>query len=170
MSNAMTPPRPSAAGVTPAKIDIGDLLAPDCTIIDVRVPDKTRLLQDLARRAAAILDVPEEKIAEALLRREAVGSTGTGDGVALPHARLAEVKRPFGMLLRLRQAIDFDAVDGKPVELVFLLLTPATAPGEQLNALACAARALRKPDVLARLRTAASAEELFAAITSIATR
>jgi PTS system nitrogen regulatory IIA component len=170
MSNATTPPRPGAAGVPPAKIDIGDLLAPDCVIVDVRAPDKTRLLQDLARRAAAILDVPEEKIAEALLRREAVGSTGTGDGVALPHARLAEVKRPFGMLVRLRQAIDFAAVDGKPVNVVFLLLAPATSPGEQLNALACAARALRKPDVLERLQAAASAEELFAAITSGGTR
>jgi len=153
-----------------AKIDIADFLAPDCAIIDVRAPDKTQLLQDLARRAGAVLDVPEEKIAEALLKREAVGSTGTGDGVALPHARLAAVKRPFGMLLRLRQAIDFDAVDGKPVNVVFLLLAPATSPGEQLNALACAARALRKPDVLMRLHTAASAPELFAAIASAGPR
>jgi PTS system nitrogen regulatory IIA component len=108
-----------------------------------------------------MLDVPEAKIADALFKCEEVGSTGTGDGVALPHARMADVKRPFGMLVRLRQAIDFDAGDGKPVNLVFLLLTPATSPGEQLNALACAARALRKPDVLLRLQTAARAEELL---------
>jgi PTS system nitrogen regulatory IIA component len=163
----MTPPQPGAEGkgAAAAKIDVADFLAPDCVIIDVRAPDKPRLLQDLARRAAAILDVPEATIAEALFKREAVGSTGTGDGVALPHGRVAEVKKPFGMLVRLRQAIDFDAVDGKPVDLVFLLLVPATSPGEQLNALACAARALRKPEVLVRLHTAASAEELFAAIT-----
>jgi PTS system nitrogen regulatory IIA component len=162
----MTRPQPSAAKKGGTKIDIGDFLAPDRAIIDVRAPDKPRLLQDLARRAAAILGVAEEKIADALLKREEVGSTGTGDGVALPHARLAEVKRPFGMLVRLRQAIDFDAVDGKPVNLVLLLLAPATSPGEQLNALACAARALRNPDVLLRLQTAASAEQLFAAIAS----
>ena len=166
----MTQPQPSAAKKGVVRVDIADFLAPACAIADVRAPDKTRLLQDLARRAAAVLELPEETIAEALLKREEVGSTGTGDGVALPHARIAQVKKPFGMLARLRQAIDFEAIDGKPVDLVFMLLTPANPPGEQLNTLACAARALRKPDVLARLRAAASAEELFAAITSAATR
>jgi len=166
MSSRMSQSQPSAAKKGVVKINIADFLAPACAIVDMRALDKTWLLQELARRAAAVLDVPEEKIAEALLKREAVGSTGTGGGIALPHARLAEVKRPFGMLVRLRQAIDFEAVDGKPVNLVFLLLTPASPPGEQLNALACAARALRKSDVLARLRAAANAEELFAAIGS----
>ncbi len=168
----MNPPQPSAAkkSVPTAKIDIGDFLTSTCAIVDVRAADKTRLLQDLARRAAAILDVPEDKIADALLKREEIGSTGTGDGIALPHARLAELKKPFGMLVRLRHTVDFDAVDGKPVNLVFLLLAPATTPGEQLNALACAARALRNPDVLIRLRAAASAEELYAAVTSVGTR
>ena len=156
--------------MTTAKMDIGDFLAPDCAIVDLRAPDKPRLLRDLAQRAAAILGLPEQTIADALLKREEIGSTGTGDGVALPHARLAELKKPFGMLVRLRQPVDFDAVDGKPVNLVFLLLAPATSPGDQLNALACAARALRKPDILIRLHTAATAADLFAAITSVATR
>lgn len=147
-------------------MDIKDFLAPADAVIDLRVPDKARLLQELARRAAAALRLPEASIADALLKREAIGSTGTGDGIALPHARLAEVKKPFGMLVRLRQAIDFDAVDGKPVSLVFLLLATSASQGEHLNALACAARALRNADVLQRLLAAASNAELYAAITS----
>lgn len=147
-------------------MDIKDFLAPADAMIDVRASDKARLLQELARRAAAALKLPDEHIAAAIKKREEIGSTGMGDGIALPHARLAEVKKPFGMLVRLRQAVDFDAVDGKPVSLVFLLLAPSASQGEHLNALACAARALRNADVLQRLRAAASNAELYAAITS----
>ena len=147
-------------------MDIKDFLAPADAMIDVRASDKARLLQELARRAAAALKLPDEHIAAAIKKREEIGSTGMGDGIALPHARLAEVKKPFGMLVRLRQAVDFDAVDGKPVSLVFLLLAPSASQGDHLNALACAARALRNADVLQRLRAAASNAELYAAITS----
>jgi PTS system nitrogen regulatory IIA component len=145
---------------------VKDFLAPTDAVVDLRAADKARLLQELARRAAAALDLPEKTIAEALAKREEIGSTGTGDGVALPHARLADLKKPFGMLMRLRQAVDFDAVDGKPVDLVFLLLAPAAPQGEQLNALACAARALRTADALRRLRDATNGAQLYAAITS----
>jgi len=145
-------------------MDVKDFLAPADAAIDLRAPDKARLLQELARRAAAALKLPEAPIAQALARREEIGSTGTGDGVALPHARLPDVKKPFGMLFRLRQPIDFDAVDGKRVDVVFLLLLPTTAPGDHLNALACAARALRNPEVVRNLRAANSDAELHAAI------
>ena len=166
MSNEAKQPQQGAAKAIPARIAIADFLAPGRVAIDVRATDKARLLQDLARRAAVILDARETTIAEALAKRENIGSTGTGDGVALPHARLADVKKPFGMLVRLRQAIEFESVDGKPVDLVFLLLIPAAVHGESLNALACAARALHKPDVLRRLRAATSDAEFYAAITS----
>jgi PTS system nitrogen regulatory IIA component len=146
-------------------MDVKDFLASADAAIDVRAPDKARLLQELARRAAAALRLPEAPIAQALAKREELGSTGTGDGIALPHARLADVKKPFGMLFRLRQAIDFDAVDGKPVDIVFLLLMPTTAPGDHLNALACAARALRNAEVLRDVRAARSDAELHAAMT-----
>jgi PTS system nitrogen regulatory IIA component len=145
-------------------MEIKEFLSPTDAVIDVRASDKARLLRDLARRAAASLGLPEESIAEALLKREEVGSTGMGDGIALPHARLAGVKRPFGFLARLRQPIDFDAVDGKPVSLVFLLLAPAASQGEHLNALACAARALRNADTLRRLNDAKSDAQLYEAV------
>ncbi len=149
-----------------ASMHVKDFLAPTDTAVDVRAADKARLLQEIARRAAAALDLPEKTIVQALAKREEIGSTGTGAGIALPHARLADVTKPFGMLVRLRQAVDFDAVDGKPVDVVFLLLAPAGPQSEQLNALACAARALRNADVLRRLRSAANSADLYAAITS----
>jgi PTS system nitrogen regulatory IIA component len=141
-------------------MDIKDLLSPNDALVDVRAADKGRLLQELAERAAAALKLPADRIATELRKREELGSTGTGGGVAIPHARMAEVKRPFGTALRLRQPIDFDAIDGKPVDLVFLLLLPAAAAGEQLSALASVARKLRDPVSLRRLRQAADAAEL----------
>jgi mannitol/fructose-specific phosphotransferase system IIA component (Ntr-type) len=82
-------------------MDIKEFLAPSDTLIDVRASDKTRLLQELTRRAATILDLPAERISTEILKREELGSTGTGGGVALPHARIEGLKRSFGILARL---------------------------------------------------------------------
>ena len=141
---------------------IKDFLSPSDALVDVRAADKDRLLQELAERAATALHLPADRIASELRKREDLGSTGTGGGVAIPHARMAEVKKPFGVLVRLRQPIAFDAIDGEPVDMVFLLLLPAAAAGEQLNALASVARKLRDPMSLRRLRQAADGAELHA--------
>jgi PTS system nitrogen regulatory IIA component len=92
-----------------------------------------------------------------------LGSTGTGGGIAIPHARLAGVARPFGMLVSLAKAIDFDAIDGRPVDIVCLLLLPTNSQGEQLNALACAARTLRDSDALRNIRHAGDDAALYRA-------
>jgi PTS system nitrogen regulatory IIA component len=144
-------------------MEIRDFLLPIDTLIDVRMPDKTRLLQELATRAAAALSLDGHLISDALLKREHLGSTGTGDGVAIPHARIPQLKKPFGTLASLKHAIDFDAIDGKPVDIVFLLLLPAQS-GDPLNALATVARKLRDPELVRRLRSAADALELRNAI------
>ena len=109
--------------------------------------------------------VPFDQIATEVIKREALGSTGMGEGVAIPHARLRELKKPFGVLARLKQPIDFYAIDGKPVDLVFLLLLPVASQGEQLNALAFVARTLRKTELLRDLRRADSSDELYQAMT-----
>ena len=83
-------------------------------------------MDKLANRAGKVLGMPPDRILTELLKREDLGSTGLGGGVAIPHARLAQVGKPFGMLVRLRRPIDFDAVDEEPVDLVFLLLLPET--------------------------------------------
>src|SRR5271170_7226562 len=144
-------------------MEIRDFLSRDNALINVRAPDKTRLLQDLAARAAAALNLDANPVSIELLKREALGSTGTGDGVAIPHARIPDLRKPFGMLVRLRHAIDFEAIDGKPVDVVFLLLLPQSQ-GDPLNALASVARKLRNPESVRRIRNAADEAELYDAI------
>jgi PTS system nitrogen regulatory IIA component len=144
---------------------ISDLLSPTDVMVDARAANKGRLLQELAAKAAASLDLAVEEIAPYLLRREQLGSTGIGRGVAIPHARLPNLQRPFGLLAKLRQGIEFDAIDGQAVDIVFVLLLPALAETEALGALALVARTLRPAENLVRLRGAKTAAELYSAIT-----
>ncbi len=122
-------------------------------------------MRELSARAAAEVGLDADETATQIAKREELGSTGVGDGVGLPHARLAGLKAPFGLLARLRRAIDFEAVDDQPVDIVFLLLLPESAQGEQLNALASVARVLRDPETLRRLRSTADRKALFRAVT-----
>jgi PTS system nitrogen regulatory IIA component len=145
-------------------MDIRDFLLPEHAMVDVRASDKAALLQELAERAAQALNMPANRIATELLKRENLGSTGTGGGVAIPHARMPDVEKPFGMLVRLRQAIKFEAIDDQSVDIVFLLLLPATSAGEQLNALASVARKLRDPAALLRLRNATDGNAFYRVI------
>lgn len=140
---------------------IEDLISPGRSSVGLRVADKESLIRELAAQAAASLQLPFEYIADELLRREALGSTGIGDGVAMPHARLAELKTAFGSIVRLKKPIEFEAVDDKPVDIAVLVLLPASPAGDQLNALACVARALRQPGRLDLLRKAKNDEELY---------
>jgi PTS system nitrogen regulatory IIA component len=146
-------------------MDIKDFLSPDHALIDVRASSKAGLLRDLSGRAAVALDVAADRIASELIKREELGSTGTGGGVAVPHARKPEVTRPFGILVRLKQPIDFDAIDSQRVDIVFLLLLPIAPQGDQLQALASVARKLRDPSSLQRLRLAVDGADLYRAIT-----
>jgi PTS system nitrogen regulatory IIA component len=143
---------------------IRDFLSPADALADVRASDKRRLLQELASRAAAALDLPADRICSELIKREELGSTGTGGGIAIPHARMPEIKKPFGMLVRLKHPIKFDAIDDQPVEIVFLLLLPVAPAGEQLAALAIVARKLRDAERVRRLRDAGDAAELYRAM------
>src|SRR6201993_2903253 len=103
------------------------------TVVDLPVHSKRALLHDLAHRAALVLKVDDDTVFSALLKREELGSTGVGNGVALPHVRLEQVKKPFGILARLKHPIDFDAIDGQPVDLVCLLLLSKEKEQAQLN-------------------------------------
>ena len=145
-------------------MDIKDFLTPSDVFVGICSSDKIRLLEDLCRRAASILKIDADKIAADILKREELGSTGMGGGVAIPHARIADVKKPFGLLARLKSAIEFDAIDRQPVDLVFLLLLPTAPAGEQLNALALVARRLRDADTLRNARRATDPSGLYAAM------
>ena len=145
---------------------IKEFLSPSNAAIDVRARDKAGLLKKLSTRVASALKLSANSVAEEIARRDELGSTGIGGGVSIPHARFREVQRPFGFLARLRQPIDFDAIDGQPVDIVFLLLLPASSQLDQLNALAAVARKLRQPEVLRKLRAAHTAVELFESLAS----
>ncbi len=147
-----------------AIVKISDLLSPTDVMIDVRASHKGPLLQELAAMAAASLGLPVDQVASFLLKREELGSTGIGKGVAIPHARLPDLQRPYGLLAKLKQGIAFDAIDGQAVDILFVLLLPAAAENDALAALALVARTLRPPENLARLRAARKASELYAGI------
>jgi PTS system nitrogen regulatory IIA component len=134
-------------------MEIQELLSLQAIVIDVAAADKPALLRDLARRAEAVTHIPAERILSGLVKREDLGSTGVGSGLALPHVRLAEITHPFALLARLQRPIDFDAVDGQDVDLVVLLLLP-NAPKLAQSALASVAKAFRDPERLARIREA----------------
>lgn len=144
---------------------IKDFLSAADVAIDVRTADKVSLLRELAGRAAAGVNLPAEMVVAEIEKRDDLGSTGIGRGVAIPHARLREIKKPVGLLARLKSPIEFDAVDGEPVDLVFLLMLPAASQLDQLNCLAAVARTLRDQDVLQAMRRATSSTELYRAVT-----
>ena len=143
---------------------ISDLIPPADVMIDVRAPNKSGLLQELAAKAASSLKLRVDQVAPFLLKREDLGSTGIGGGVAIPHARLPELHRPFGLLAKLKQPIEFDSIDGQAVDVVFVFLLTAAAENGQLAALALVARTLRSQGVLDRLRRAKNASELYSVI------
>jgi nitrogen PTS system EIIA component len=142
-------------------MNIADFLSSNDVMIDVAAPDKQKLLSALARKAGSLVDVQPQQVLAELEKREELGSTGVGGGVALPHARFQQVKKPVGLFFRLRKPIAFDAVDEQPVDIVFLLLLPEVTNGEPLGALASIARKLRKPETAAALRAARDGAEVY---------
>ncbi len=137
-----------------APMDLATLLDTSRIVLGLRAKDKEQLLRDLAARAGTFCGIDPQSILGALHAREALGSTGLGEGFALPHAKIEGLDRLFGMFLRLSRPIPFDAIDDQPVDLVFLLLVPATADNEHLAVLAAICRRLRDPGCAASLRKA----------------
>jgi nitrogen PTS system EIIA component len=133
---------------------IPDLLSPSDVLANVAASNKQLLLHELASKAATSLGLNVDRIAPYLRKREEFGSTGIGRGVAIPHALLPDLQRPFGLMAKLKQPIEFDAIDSQAVDLMFLLLLPERTDDGQLSALALVARLLRRIDVLDRLRSA----------------
>jgi PTS system nitrogen regulatory IIA component len=143
---------------------ITDLVAPEAIVPALKVSSKKQALQDLAARASALTGQNERAIFEVLLQREKLGTTAVGYGVAIPHGKLPKLTRMFGMFARLDRAIDFEALDGQPVDLVFLLLAPEGAGADHLKALARVARLLRDQDTANKLRAARDAQALYAVL------
>jgi PTS system nitrogen regulatory IIA component len=146
-------------------MNIADLLAPDAVIPALKVQSKKQLLQELASRAHGVTRLPERRIFETLVERERLGTTGVGAGIAIPHGRMTEAKSITGLFARLENGIDYEAVDSQPVDLVFMLLAPENAGADHLKALARVSRLLRDKAIVEKLRTATTAEAIYAILT-----
>jgi PTS system nitrogen regulatory IIA component len=146
-----------------------DILTPQSVLASVKAVSKKQLLQELSAFASAQSGLLESDIFEALLQRERLGSTGIGHGIAIPHGKLPKLDRLIGIFARLEKPVDFDALDGQHVDLVFLLLAPEGAGADHLKALSRVARALRDPAIAQKLRKSHDASALFALLTQTPT-
>src|SRR6201996_3151673 len=141
-----------------------DLVSPNAIIPALKVNGKKQALQEIAAKAAALTGQNERAILEILLQREKLGSTGVGNGVAIPHGKLPGLGQVFGLFSLLDRPFDFEPLDGQPVDLIFLLLAPEGAGADHLKALARVARLLRDPTIAHKLRASEDAEALYAVL------
>lgn len=146
-------------------MEIIDLLTQDGVNADLKVSSKKHALQDLARRTADISGLQERAVFDVLMERERLGTTGVGNGIAIPHGKLPDLERIIGFFARLKKPIDFQAIDERPVDLIFVLLAPETAGADHLKALARISRLLRNETKCEKLRGTDNAEALFAILT-----
>lgn len=141
-----------------------DILSSDAVLPAVKANGKKQALQEISAHAARLTGLDAHDIFETLLQRERLGSTGIGEGIAIPHGKLTSIEKLFGLVARLEKPIDFEAIDGMPVDFMFLLLAPEAAGADHLKALARIARVLRQPGVLERLRAANDADAIYAVL------
>lgn len=146
-------------------MEIEELLSPRSVIPSLRVGNKKQALQELAKRAALATGLPERRIFDVLNDRERLGTTGIGMGVAIPHGKLPEIVRLYGLFARLERPIPFEAIDEQPVDLVFVLLAPPDAGADHLKALARVSRLLRDRAICKKLRGTDNADALYALLT-----
>lgn len=141
-----------------------DLVTPTAILPALKVNSKKQAIQEIAARAAKLTGLNERTVFETLLQREKLGSTGVGNGIAIPHGKLPKLETLFGLFARLERPIDFESLDGRPVDLIFLLLAPEAAGADHLKALARVARMLRDEDVARKLRDSRDAEAIYAVL------
>ena len=138
------------------------LTGPEAVLASAKATGKKALLAELASRASGLFNVDERKLFDRLLERERLGSTGIGGGIAIPHGRLASMVKPLGLFARMANPVDFDAIDERPVDIAFLLVTPEGAGADHLKALARVSRLLRDRSLVEKLRATDNAEALYA--------
>ncbi|MDH3703041.1 MAG: PTS IIA-like nitrogen regulatory protein PtsN [Alphaproteobacteria bacterium] len=150
-------------------MEIVDLLTPDGIVPNLHATSKKQALQELAKHAAEVTGLHERVVFDVLLERERLGTTGVGNGIAIPHGKLSGIDRLHGVFARLETAIDFEAIDERPVDLIFMLLAPENAGADHLKALARVSRLLRDTVICEKLRGSDKAEALYALLTETAT-
>lgn len=150
------------------RMTLTDLLSPAAVISPLRANGKKQALQELAQHAATLTGLPDRELFEALLQRERLGSTGIGDGIAIPHGRMPGIDRLVGLFARTEKPIDFDALDGQPVDIIFVLIAPEGAGADHLKALARVARVLRNQSVLEQVRKVRDPSAIYAILAELA--
>ena len=145
-------------------MNIAELLRPENVLVDMDASSKQQLLQQLSQRAAEVTRLDPAAVLNGLSHRETLGSTGIGQGIAIPHSAPAGLAAPFALLARTAKPVEFDAIDDQPVDLIFLLLSPADR-ASHLKALSVVSRQLRAAGVTEKLRRARTAGEMYAAMT-----
>jgi PTS system nitrogen regulatory IIA component len=143
-------------------MEIADLITPRSVLPQLRAANKNQALLELAKRAAALTGIHERTIYDVLIERERLGTTGIGMGIGIPHGRLPGLDKLCGIFARLERAVPFEAIDDKPVDLIFLLLAPETAGADHLKALAQVSRLLRDRTICEKLRGTDNADALYA--------
>ena len=150
-------------------MDLSDLISPEAIISSLKAKNTKQLLQALSAHAARLTGLEERDIFDTLLQRERLGSTGLGQGIAIPHGKFAGLTRIVGVFAKPAEPVDFDAVDGAPVDIVFLLLAPEGAGADHLKALARISRLLREGSAVEKLRASKDAAALYAVLTEATT-
>ena len=143
-------------------MELNNLLAPECIEANLKATSKKQALQEISKRIADAAGKNERDIFDIIIEREKLGTTGVGDGVAIPHGKLETLERLYGFFARLERPVNFDSVDERPVDLIFLLLAPEAAGAEHLKALACVSRFLRDKTNCEKLRGSNNPEALYA--------
>lgn len=146
---------------------IENMLDIDMVLADVNPSCKKELLQLLAEQAAVKTGADKRKIFDILLERERLGSTGVGNGIAIPHGKLPELNKMFAIFALLRSPVKYESVDDQPIDLVFLLLAPETDGADHLKALSRVARVLRDSDLVDEIRNTADSAAIFSLLTQI---
>jgi len=141
---------------------ISDLMPVDSILLSVKAKNKRQLLQEIAEVAAEKTKISDRTIFDTILERENLGSTGFGGGTALPHGRLAEIDKVRVFLAKLSTPVDFESIDNKPIDILFLLLSPESNGADHLTVLAQISRILKDSNLVNKLRKASSKEEIYA--------
>ncbi len=131
---------------------LSDLIGADSILPHLKANGRKQALQEMCERAAIVSGLREREILDVIIQRERLGSTGVGNGIAIPHAKMEKCHRIFGVFARLERPIDFESLDGQPVDLIFMLIAPEGAGADHLKALSRIARLFRDPSFAARLR------------------
>ena len=147
-------------------VEMVDIISPDGIVLDLKAgSSKRQVLKELAAHAAAMVEIDPQRLLEALMERERLGTTGVGHGIAIPHARMPELRRLIGLFARLDHPVDFEALDDQPSDLIFLLLAPDSADADSLKALARISRLLRDPGLQRRLRQEKDRQTMYRLLT-----